>query len=350
MAWLPEFEAPHGDKAQFTLSLEKLLVDKKKYQESEAKQNKGQKYTNRAVFGNVGEFFYSDHTIPITDGHKGKVNKYLRIYDEEGNPVTESDAGEWFKGNTTLHFGDKFDYKINYTLEKSLTETDISSNRDQNWFLTDDFSKMIESGLRPVLRDFVEEKEGFKVTYKIGEKSYSKTALEALIKEGKAKLADVDGITIDNKFGYPIGQSKEFILPMMIPELDAKIEDGKVVYIGTDGEKHVLGEAKEFFNIDNLIAKDKDLSASNTVKGSNTVTVYLEKERFIKLYKEFFEADGTTEIKENRPEVKFNIIQIVKDKDGNVIERKTLDKQLVLNEKNEFVGKVDGLPLFRCKD
>lgn len=347
LAWLPEFEAPHGDKAQFTLSLKNLLVDKKKYQESEAKQNKGQKYTNRAVFGNVGEFFYSDHTIPITDGHKGKVNKYLRIYDEEGNPVTESDAGEWFKGNTTLHFGDKFDYKINYTLEKSLTDTDISSNRDQKWFLTDDFSKMIKRGLRPVLRDFVEEKDGFRVTYKIGEKSYSKTALEALIKEGKAKLADVDGITIDNKFGYPIGQSKEFILPMMIPELDAKIKDGKVVYIGTDGEKHVLGEAKEFFNIDNLIAKDKDLSASNTVKGSNTVTVYLEKERFIKLYKEFFEADGTTEIKENRPEVKFNIIQIVKDKDGNVIERKTLDKQLVLNEKNEFVGKVDGLPLFK---
>ncbi len=171
--------------------------------------------------------------------------------------------------------------------------------------------------------------------------------METAIANKEAKLADVDGITIKNDYGFPIGQSKEFILPMMIPEVDAKIEDGKVVYIGTDGKKHVLGEAKEFFNIDNLIAKDKDLSASNTVKGSNTVTVYLEKERFIKLYKEFFEADGTTEIKENRPEVKFNIIQIVKDKDGNVIERKTLDKQLVLNEKNEFVGKVDGLPLFK---
>ena len=347
LAWLPEFEAPHGDKAQFTLSLQNLLVDKKKYQESEANQNKGQKYTNRAVFGNLAKFFYSDHPITITDGHKGKVNKYLRIYDEEGNPVTESDAGEWFKGNTTLHFGDKFDYKINYTLEKSLTETDISSNRDQKWSLTDDFSKMIESGLRPVLRDFVEEKDGFRVTYKIGKESYSKAKLEALIKEGKAKLADVDGITIDNKFGFPIGQSKEFILPMMIPELDAKIEDGKVVYIGTDGKKHELGKAEDFFNLDNLVDKDKDLSASNTVEGSNTVTVYLEKERFIKLYKEFFEADGTTEIKENRPEVKFNIVQIVKDKDGNVIERKTLDKQLVLNEKNEFVGKVDGLPLFK---
>lgn len=347
LAWLPEFEAPHGDKAQFTLSLKNLLVDKKKYQESEANKNNGQKYTNRAVFGNVGEFFYSDHPITITDGHKGKVNKYLRIYDEEGNPVTESDAGEWFKGNTSLHFGDKFDYKINYTLEKSLTETDISSNRDQNWSLTDDFSRMIKSGLRPVLRDFVEEKDGFRVTYKIGKKSYSREDLETAIANKEAKLADVDGITIKNDYGFPIGQSKEFILPMMIPEVDAKIEDGKVVYIGTDGKKHVLGEAKEFFNIDNLIAKDKDLSVSNTVKGSNTVTVYLEKERFIKLYKEFFEADGTTEIKENRPEVKFNIIQIVKDKDGNVIERKTLDKQLVLNEKNEFVGKVDGLPLFK---
>ena len=347
LAWLPEFEAPHGDKAQFTLSLKNLLVDKKKYQESEAKQNKGQKYTNRAVFGNVGEFFYSDHTIPITDGHKGKVNKYLRIYDEEGNPVKESDAGEWFKGYTTLHFGDKFDYKINYTLEKPLTQTDISSNRDQDWSLTDDFSRMINKGLRPVLRDFVEEKDGFKVTYKIGEKSYSKSELEALIKEGKAKLADVKGITITNEYGYPIGQSKEFILPMMIPEFDAKIEDGKVVYIGTDGKKHELGKAEDFFNLDNLVDKDKDLSASNKVEGSNTVTVYLEKERFIKLYKEFFEADGTTEIKENRPEVKFNIVQIVKDKDGNVIERKTLDKQLVLNEKNKFVDKVDGLPLFK---
>lgn len=348
LAWLPEFEAPHGGEApQFTLNLKNLLVDKKKYQESAGNRNSGQKYTNRAVFGNDAEFFYSDHTITITDGHKGKVNKYLRIYDENGNPVTESEAGEWFKGNTSLHFGDKFDYKINYTLEKPLTETDISSNRDKKWSLTDDFASVNDHGLRPILRDFVDEIDGFKIAYKIGEKSYSKSALEALIKEGKAKLADVKGITITNDYGYPIGESKEFILPMMIPELDAKIEDGKVVYIGTDGEKHVLGEAKEFFNIDNLIAKDKDLSASNTVKGSNTVTVYLEKERFIKLYKEFFEADGTTEIKENRPEVKFNIIQIVKDKDGNVIERKTLDKQLVLNEKNEFVGKVDGLPLFK---
>ena len=347
LAWLPEFEAPHGNKAQFTLSLQNLLVDKKKYQENEANKNKGQKYTNRAVFGNDAEFFYSDHPITITDGHKGKVNKYLRVYDEEGNPVKESDAGEWFKGNTPLHFGDKFDYKINYTLEKPLTQTDISSNRDKKWSLTDDFSKMINKGLRPVLRDFVEEEDGFRVTYKIGKDSYSKSALEALIKEGKAKLADVDGIIIDNKFGFPIGQSKEFILPMMIPELDAKIEDGKVVYIGTDGKKHELGKAEDFFNLKDLTKEDKDLSASNTVEKSNTVTVYLEKERFIKLYKEFFEADGTTEIKENRPEVKFNIIQIVKDKDGNVIERKTLDKQLVLNEKNEFVGKVDGLPLFK---
>lgn len=343
LAWLPEFEAPHGDKAQFTLSLKNLLVDKKKYQESEANKNNGQKYTNRAVFGNVGEFFYSDHPITITDGHKGKVNKYLRIYDEEGNPVTESDAGEWFKGNTSLHFGDKFDYKINYTLEKSLTETDISSNRDQNWSLTDDFSRMIKSGLRPVLRDFVEEKDGFRVTYKIGKKSYSREDLETAIANKEAKLADVDGITIKNDYGFPIGQSKEFILPMMIPEVDAKIEDGKVVYIGTDGEKHVLGKAQDFFNFKDF--SKSELSASNKVDGSNTVTVYLEKKRFVKVFKEFLDSDGTL-MKEHRPEVRFTIYQTIKDPNGKVT-RIRLKDQLVLNEGNSFEAMVKDLPLFK---
>lgn len=344
LAWLPDFEAPHGGEApQFTLNLKNLLVDKKRYQESADNRNSGQKYTNRAVFGNDAEFFYSDHTITITDGHKGKVNKYLRIYDEKGNPVTESEAGEWFKGNTTLHFGDKFDYKINYTLEKQLTETDISSSRDKKWSLTDDFASVSDHGLRPILRDFVDEIDGFKIAYKIGETSYSKTELEALIKEGKAKLADVKGITITNDYGYPIGESKEFILPMMIPEIDAKIEDGKVVYIGTDGEKHVLGKAQDFFNFKDY--SKSELSASNKVDGSNTVTVYLEKKRFVKVFKEFLDSDGTL-MKEHRPEVRFTIYQTIKDPNGKVT-RIRLKDQLVLNEGNSFEAMVKDLPLFK---
>ncbi|MFR7871130.1 MAG: hypothetical protein ACLU2L_01310, partial [Fenollaria timonensis] len=124
------------------------------------------------------------------------------------------------------------------------------------------------------------------------------------------------------------------------------IEDGNVVYVAKDGTKKILGKADEFFNLGDLTKKDAKMYFENKADKSNTVTVYLDKERFIKLYKEFFDANGN-EIKKDRPEVKFDIYQIIKDEDGNVVEKKKLDKELTLNEANDFVDQVNHLPLFK---
>lgn len=289
--------------------------------------------------------------MTITDGHKGKINKYLQILDKDGNPV--KDAEEWFKGNAELKFGDKFNYKIKYYQDKGLIETPANPYVVDKNFSLDDIFRDKNHGLKPVLRDYVKVPEGFEVVYKVGQDSYT----EEELKEKNISLAKVDSITVKGE--YPDKTYQEFILPMMIPELDAKIEDGKVVYIGKDGEKVILGEAKNFFNLGDLTKADKDLIAENTVEGSNTVKVYLDKERFLKVFKEFFDAEGK-EIKKDRPEVKFDVYQIETDEDGNPImdekgnvkKAKLTDKdgkalQLVANENNSFTDKLDGLPIFK---
>ena len=351
LAWLPEFEAPYGSTNQFTFNLKNLRVNEKKYKETEDRENLGQIYTNHAVFANSAEFLYGKKDVTITDGHKGKINKYLQILDKDGNPV--KDAEEWFKGNVELKFGDKFNYKIKYYQDKGLIETPANPSVVDKEFSLDDIFRNKEHGLRPVLRGYVKVPEGFEVFYKVGDKFIS----EKELKDEKISLAQVDGIRI--KGSYPDKTYQEFILPMMIPELDAKIEDGKVYYIGKDGEKVELGDAEDFFNLGDLTKADKDLIAENTVEGSNTVKVYLDKERFLKVFKEFFDTEGK-EIKKDRPEVRFDIYQIetdekgepIKDKDGKVKRIKLTNKdgkplQLVANEGNSLTDKVDGLPIFK---
>lgn len=340
LAWLPEFEAPYGSTNQFTFNIKNLRVNEKKYRETEDRENLGQIYTNHAVFANSAEFLYGKKDVTITDGHKGKINKYLQILDKDRNPLKDEEAKKWFKGNAELKFGDKFNYKIKYYQDKGLIETPANPSVVDNEFSLDDIFRDKKHGLRPVLRGYVKVPEGFEVLYKVGDDFKT----EKQLKDEKISLAKVDGIRI--KGSYPDKTYQEFILPMMIPELDAKIENGKVYYIGKDGERVELGDAKDFFNLGDLTKADKDLVAENTVEGSNTVKVYLDKERFLKVFKEFFDTEGK-EIKKDRPEVRFDIYQIETDKDGKVLKRTKLKNQLVANEGNSFTDKVNGLPIFK---
>lgn len=345
LAWLPEFQAPHGSKNQFKFKLNNLRVDRKKYKEAEDLANAGQPYTNHAVFGNKAEFFFGKHDITITDGHKGRINKYLQILDKDGKVITDDEeAQKYYKGGYELKFGDKFNYKIKYYQDKGLIQTPANPFAvDQSWSLEDIFAKVGDKGLRPVLFDFVKVPDGFEVIYTVGKTNYTEKELKDAIEKGEASLDKVEKINI--KGDYPDKTYQEFILPMMIPELDAKIVDDKVVYIGTDGKEHELGDAKNFFNLKDLTDKEKDLIAENTVEGSNTVTVYLEKERFIKVFKKFLESDGKTEIKKDRPEIRFDVYQII-DKDGKKTRVKLKD-QLIVNEDNNFEAKIDKLPIYK---
>ncbi|MBU5668446.1 hypothetical protein KQI68_01190 [Peptoniphilus sp. MSJ-1] len=342
LAWLPTFEAPHGSSNQFTFKLENLNVNIKKFKEYADPRNLGQIYKNHAAFGNSASFLFDDKPVRITDGHKGDVNKYLQLLDEKGNVLNKEEADGWFKGSAEIKFGDKFNYKISIRRDSGIVDTGIADTSYKEWSLDDLFPSKRNNtfkGLKSVLRDFVIAPDGFEVEYLINGEYKKQSEIT------KDDLVKVTGIKMKaGKAGFADKTTQEFILPMMIPELDAKIENGKVIYIGIDGEKHELGNADEFFNLKDLVNKDKELYAENSVKDSNTVTIYLEKERFIKLYKEFVEADGK-EIKKDRPEVKFDIYQIIKINGKE--ERIKLKEQLTLNEANNFVDKVNHLPLFK---
>ncbi|MFR9302426.1 MAG: Cna B-type domain-containing protein [Fenollaria massiliensis] len=354
LAWLPDFEAPHGSsKPQFTLKINQLVVDKKQFKEYEAHKYSGEKFTNHAVF----DIFYANHPITITDGHKGNVDKTMRIYDEKGNIVNKDKAEEWFRGYVELKFGDQYDYKIKYKHVKPGYEDINSSNRDKKAEFVDFFAtKDKNNGFRPVLRELLDLKNGYYAEYSLdGETFLSKEEIQAKIANNKISLGDILGVKIKHERGFEINKEVEFVLPMMIPNLDAKVENGKVYYIGQDGKRVELGKAEDFFKLDQLKKSDKDseMYALNSVEGSNTVTVYLEKERFLRVFKEFFEYDGKTEIKKDRPEVRFEIKQIEKGENGKVVKEVILvDKdgkpiQLVVNEKNNFTDMVDHLPIFK---
>ena len=360
IAWLPEFEAPHGSTNQFTLKLKKVLADKKKFKDFDDGVI-GTIYTNHATFNNKADIYSGSSTVTITDGHEGKVNKYLQVLDKDGNPLKDEVLKQWFKGSVELKFGDKFNYKIKYYQDKNLIKTQANPFAvDSEWNLDDIFAKVKDDkghSLRPVLRDYLDVPEGFEVTYTVGDTPYSKEQLEEAIAKGETSLSKVDKINI--KGAYPDKTYQEFILPMMIPEFDAKVEDGKVTYIGTDGNEHELGKAEDFFDLDKLSKANEDIFATNTVKKSNTVTVYLDKERFIKLKKIFKDSEGK-ELKENLPEVEFklNAYRIKLDKDGNHEKGAKREKvslkdlgiekdTLKLNEANNFFDAIYHLPLFK---
>lgn len=346
LAWLPDFEAPHGSsKPQFTLKINQLVVDKKQFKEYEAHKYSGEKFTNHAVF----DIFYANHPITITDGHKGNVDKTMRIYDEKGNIVNKDKAEEWFRGYVELKFGDQYDYKIKYKHVKPGYEDINSSNRDKEAEFVDFFAtKDKNNGFRPVLRELLDLKDGFYAEYSLNGKTFlSKKDIEDKLAKKEITLGDIQGVKIKHERGFEINKEVEFVLPMMIPNLDAKVEGGKVYYISQDGKRVDLGNADKYFKLDKLkSSKEKDdMFATNTVDGSNTVTVYLEKERFIRVFKEFLDANGEKLKDLNNLEAKFDVYQIIEENGKKT--RVKLDKQLIVNKKNDFTDMIDHLPIFK---
>lgn len=344
LAWVPKFEAPHGSENQFTFKLSKVFVDKKKYKDF--KDNViGTNYTNDAAFGDKAKFYFGSTTINIHEDHKGKVNKYLQVLDEEGNVIDEDKADGWFMGGTELKFGDKFNYRIEYFNNTGVVDVPGTANNKSEIKIEDIFAKVTEGGLKPVLRDYItSDLEQYSVVYKIGEKSYTEEELKEAVANKKVKLSDVTSVILEGKFEN--GATNHFDIPMMIPQIDAKIDDnGDVYYTGEDGDKKVIGKAEDFFNLKDLTDKDKELIAKNTVKDSNTVTVYLEKERFIKVFKEFLDANDEKLKNLDNLEAKFDVYQIIEENGKKT--RVKLDKQLIANKANDFTDMLEHLPIFK---
>lgn len=345
LAWVPKFEAPHGSKNQFTFKLSKVFVDKKKYKDF--KDNVvGTNYTNDAAFGDKAKFYFGSTTVNIYEDHKGKVNKYLQVLDKDGNVIDKDKADGWFMGSTELKFGDKFNYRIEYFNNTGVVDVPGTAYNKSEIKIEDIFAKVTDNGLKPVLRDYItSDLEQYSIVYKIGDKSYTEEELKNAVANKQAKLSDVTSVILEGKFEN--GATNYFDIPMMIPQIDAKIDDkGDVYYTGEDGDKKVIGKAEDFFNLGNLTDKDKELIAKNTVKDSNTVTVYLEKERFIRVFKQFLDANGEKLKNLDNLEAKFDVYQIIKDKKGNVIKKEKVG-ELKANKANDFTDMLDHLPIFK---
>lgn len=345
LAWVPKFEAPHGSENQFTFKLSKVFVDKKKYKDF--KDNViGTNYTNDAAFGDKAKFYFGSTTVNIYEDHKGKVNKYLQVLDKDGNVIDKDKADGWFMGGTELKFGDKFNYRIEYFNNTGVIDVPGTANNTSEIKIEDIFAKVTDNGLKPVLRDYItSDLDKYSVIYKIGNESYTEEALKKAVADKKVKLSDVTSVILEGKFEN--GATNYFDIPMMIPQIDAKIDDnGDVYYTGEDGDKKVIGKAEDFFNLKDLTDKEKELIAKNTVKDSNTVTVYLEKERFIRVFKEFLAANGEKLKNLDNLEAKFDVYQIIKDKKGNVIKKEKVG-ELKANKKNDFTDMLEHLPIFK---
>ena len=345
LAWIPKFEAPHGSENQFTFKLSNVFVDKKKYKDF--KDNViGTNYTNDAAFGDKAKFYFGSTTVNIYEDHKGKVNKYLQVLDKDGNVIDKDKADGWFMGGTELKFGDKFNYRIEHFNNTGVIDVPGTANNKSEIKIEDIFAKVTDNGLKPVLRDYItSDLEQYSVIYKIGDKSYSEEELKKAVADKKVKLSDVTSVILEGKFEN--GATNHFDIPMMIPQIDAKIDDkGDVYYTGEDGDKKVIGKAEDFFNLKDLTDKEKELIAKNTVKDSNTVTVYLEKERFIRVFKEFLAANGEKLKNLDNLEAKFDVYQIIKDENGNVIKKEKVG-ELKANKANDFTDMLDHLPIFK---
>lgn len=345
LAWLPEFVAPSGSENHFKFELKNVLVDKKEFKDY-LDNGHGETYTNHAAFGDKGQVYFASTDVTIKKDKSGTVDKFLRIYDKDGKPVNEGNEKEWFEGNAELKFGDKFDYKLRYNNHIPTQETGKTGLMVSEFNIADAFNDA-KDGLRPVLNGFVQVQEGYEgkytIKYTINGKEYTKEDIE---KQG-LKLKDVTKISIETKTDrLGSGEYRDFILPMMIPELDAKIENGKVYYIGQDGEKHELGKAEDFFNLKDLVKPGTDLSFDNKAEDSNTVTVYLEKERFIRVFKEFLAANGEKLKNLDNLEAKFDVYQIIKDENGNVIKKEKVG-ELKANKANDFTDMLEHLPIFK---
>ena len=343
LAWVPKFEAPHGSEKQFTFKLSNVFVDKKKYKDF--KDNViGTNYTNDAAFGDKAKFYFGSTTVNIYEDHKGKVNKYLQVLDKDGNVIDKDKADGWFMGGTELKFGDKFNYRIEYFNNTGIVDVPGTANNKSEIKIEDIFAKVTDNGLKPVLRDYItSDLENYSVIYKIGDKSYTEDELKKAVANKQVKLSDVTSVILEGKFEN--GATNHFDIPMMIPQIDAKIDDkGDVYYTGEDGDKVVIGKAKDFFKLENLSDKDKELIAKNTVKDSNTVTVYLEKERFIRVFKEFLDANGDKLKNLDNLEAKFDVYQIIEE---NGVKKRVKVGELKANKANDFTDMLEHLPIFK---
>ncbi|MDD7400983.1 MAG: hypothetical protein SPK23_06855 [Eubacteriales bacterium] len=336
LAFLPEFEATHTDKAQFTLKLTGLNAKEDAKVQADV--------PNRTVFVSDDESFvgYDVKTFDITDGSSGRFNKYLRLYDQDGNPVPldseKSTPEEWFKGTTKVKFGDKFDYKLTWRGRGADRMLETGKPDYYGHFdLTDNLPQFDEMhnklGFRPQLRGDVqvlgdnanlltiiyELEDGTKIT--VTPEQRQKADGQAILSPEQLALVKSVNLEYDAKDGnkkFDPTQGVDLIIPMQVPEFQTKIVDGKIAL--ANGQYMDLAA----FLQGSTIKADNEATAI-TDEPSNKVTTELTHD-ILQVMKRWYDRDGkesSAEDLKNKPVVSFKLKRVARtfgyDEKGNLV-------------------------------
>ena len=322
IVWLPEFEAPHGTDTQFKLEITGLMASETS--KLGEKQNLG-----------ISQIGYRYVPFTLTSEKSGDIDKFLRVRDAEGNIIQgqlENNPDGWFKGQTTLHFGDKFDYRITYSYQGvSDTSSQGGTNATVDKFGVKDFlpayykdgtlnqifedlkknhGQMDENKLNELTEAFSscdfsprliapieivgEQKDDFSVVYYDADGKEIKdisSSFEGLDK--KQKMEQLEQLKKVRSFEVVVKKDHRVVtktgvdvrLQMQMPEMDIELKDGK--YQLSNGDvidlKKFL-EGKDQMSITNRAYYEKDVS--------NPVTITLKDETLIKLIKKWKDAQG----------------------------------------------------------
>lgn len=201
IVWLPEFEAPHGTGTQFKFDIKGLMASETT--QFGKKKNLG--------ISQIGHDFVP---FTLTGEKKGNIDKYLRVLDAEGKVIKDQladDTDGWFKGTSTLHFGDKFDYRITYSYQ-GVSNTSSAGGTD---------GKIDKFGIKDFLPAYYTEETFNKILADIQEKN--------------------PGIKDDDKLKKLLNSgdfSPRLIAPIEITEFNSNVNSGcfSVVYYDADGE------------------------------------------------------------------------------------------------------------------
>ena len=336
LAFLPEFEATHTDKAQFTLKLTGLNAKEDAKVQADV--------PNRTVFVSDDESFvgYDVKTFDITDGGSGRFNKYLRLYDQDGNPVPldseKSTPEEWFKGTTKVKFGDKFDYKLSWRGRGADRMLETGKPDYYGHFdLTDNLPQFDEMhnklGFRPQLRGDVqvlgdnanlltiiyELEDGTKIT--VTPEQRQKADGQAILSPEQLALVKSVNLEYDAKDGnkkFDPTQGVDLIIPMQVPEFQTKIVDGKIAL--ANGQYMDLAAFLQGSTI-----KANNVATAITDEPSNKVTTELTHD-ILQVMKRWYDRDGkesSAEDLKNKPVVSFKLKRVARtfgyDEKGNLV-------------------------------
>ena len=322
IVWLPEFEAPHGTDTQFKLEITGLMASETS--KLGDKQNLG-----------ISQIGYRYVPFTLTSEKSGDIDKFLRVRDSEGNIIQgqlENNPDGWFKGQTTLHFGDKFDYRITYSYRGvSDTSSQGGTNATVDKFGVKDFlpayykdgtlnqifedlkknhGQMDEDKLNELSEAFSscdfsprliapieivgEQKDDFSIVYYGADGKEIKdifSSFDGLDK--KQRMEQLEQLKKVRSFEVIVKKDHRIVtktgvdvrLQMQMPEIDIELKDGK--YQLSNGDvidlKKFL-EGKDQMSITNRAYYEKDVS--------NPVTITLKDETLIKLIKKWKDAQG----------------------------------------------------------